>query len=207
MYCTQCGTQSPVNAKYCPNCGTVIAGAALSQGQPDLGGEASNPNGHYFSTSTAKLIVMSICTLGLYEFYWFYKNWVLIKSRTGKGIMPFWRAFFAPLWSYSCFTRINESAQECKIPDSLSAGLLAIAYFILQALWRLPDPFWLISILSFAPIIPANTLALKLNQALVPGFRNNENFSGWNWFGIIVGGIVFLLATVGTFLPPDEGAY
>ncbi len=37
---------------------------------------------YFFTTSTLKLTLMSICTFGIYELYWFYKNWVLIKEGT-----------------------------------------------------------------------------------------------------------------------------
>ena len=48
----------------------------------------------FFTASVLKLIVMSVCTMGIYQLYWFYKNWKLIKDRTGQKIRPFWRAFF-----------------------------------------------------------------------------------------------------------------
>ena len=35
----------------------------------------------YFPVSNTKLVLLSVCTLGLYEFYWFYKNWALVKER------------------------------------------------------------------------------------------------------------------------------
>ena len=34
-----------------------------------------------FSVSLLKLTVMSIVTFGIYELYWFYKNWNLINQR------------------------------------------------------------------------------------------------------------------------------
>ena len=64
----------------------------------------------YFPVSPLKLIVLSVCTFGLYKFYWFYKNWCLIKERESSlsmqigfrdsGIMPFWRALFTVLYCY-----------------------------------------------------------------------------------------------------------
>ena len=155
----------------------------------------------YFSTSTLKLAVMSICTFGLYDLYWFYKNWELIKAQTGENIMPFWRAFFAPFWAYSCFNHIKASANDADVPESLPVGLLAIVYFAIQALWRVPDPYWLISYLSFAPLIPANTLAVRINLKQNPNFTNNTRFSGWNWCGVVLGGSVFALGLLGTFMP------
>jgi len=173
--------------------------------QVDIGA-SSTVAPYFFTTSALKLTLMSICTFGLYELYWFYKNWVLIKVRTGTKIMPFWRAFFAPLWAYSCFRHIKNSAGENNIPESLSIGLLAIVYFIAQALWRLPDPFWLISLFSFALIIPANNVALKINNQLITDFQNNDQFSGWNWAAIVLGGLLFLLGIIGTFLPEVPNA-
>lgn len=156
---------------------------------------------YFFTTSTLKLSLMSICTFGIYELYWFYKNWVLIKGRTGENIMPFWRAFFAPIWAYSCFSHIKTSTVESNVQESLSIGLLAVVYFILHASWRLPDPLWLISYLSFALIIPANSVALSINNNLISDFKNNEEFSGWNWVGLVLGGAMFLLILIGTFSP------
>ena len=160
-----------------------------------------NDRAYFFTTSTLKLALMSICTFGIYELYWFYKNWVLIRERTGQNIMPFWRASFAPLWAYSCFRHIKSSADENNIQESLSIGFLAFFYFIFQALWRLPDPFWLVSSFSFALLIPANSVALKVNKHLVSDFSNNERFSGWNWVGLVLGGLLFVLSLLGAFLP------
>ncbi len=39
-----------------------------------------NSEVYFFTTSTLKLMLMSICTFGIYELYWFYKNWVLISQ-------------------------------------------------------------------------------------------------------------------------------
>lgn len=155
----------------------------------------------YFTTTTFKLMVMSICTLGIYQPYWFYKNWVLIKKRTGQNIMPFWRAFFAPLWAYSCFKHIKSSANENGISESLPIGLLAIVYFLLQATWKLPDPYWLISFISFTLLIPANSVALKINNHLISGFDNNKSFSGWNWAAVVIGGLLFIASSIVTILP------
>jgi TPR repeat protein len=154
---------------------------------------------YFFTTSSLKLALMSVCTFGIYELYWFYKNWVLIKERTGERIMPFWRAFFAPLWAYSCFKKIKASAGENRIQESLSIGFLAFSYFILQALWILPDPFWLISFFSFTLLIPANSVALKINNELCTEFSNNDKFAGWNWVGLIFGGLLFTLTLSSTF--------
>ncbi len=87
---------------------------------------------HFFTASILKLVIMSICTMGIYQLYWFYKNWKLIRERTGQKIRPFWRAFFSPLWAYSCFKEIKAGAEECKIQEFLPIGLFAILYFLIS---------------------------------------------------------------------------
>jgi hypothetical protein len=79
--------------------------------------------------------------------------------------------------------------------------VLALVYFVLQALWRLPDPYWLISMLSFLPLIPMNKVALDVNYTLHAQFKNNERFSAWNWVALILGGALLILDAIGIFFP------
>jgi hypothetical protein len=48
----------------------------------------------FFAVSIPKFIVLSICSIGIYDLYWFYKNWQLVRAREQSDISPFWRAFF-----------------------------------------------------------------------------------------------------------------
>lgn len=162
---------------------------------------ADGSKAYFFSTSTLKLTLMSFCTPGLYRLLWFYKNWCFIKERTDDGIMPFWRSFFSNFWAYSCFKEIKNSATSNSITENSPIVLLAIMYFILQALWRLPDPYWLVSMLSFTVLIPVNRVALLINHRLVNNYVNNDKYSGWNWAALILGGFS-LLGTIYYYLPP-----
>ena len=74
-------------------------------------------------------------------------------------------------------------------------------YFFMAALWKLPDPFWLVSYFSFLLIVPANNVGLRINRTLQSEFTNNDKFSGWNWVALVLGVIMFLLTLLGTFLP------
>lgn len=172
-------------------------GAVLPLGLDD----SSRRQPYFFTPSTLKLALMAICTLGIYELYWFYKNWVLIKARTGQEMIPFWRAFFAPLWAYSCFKHVRLAAQENQVSSPSPIVLLAVAYFTLNLFARLPDPYWLISFLSFATIIPVNTAAHAVNRQIHAENFENSRFSAWNWVGLVLGGLCLLVVVIGTFLP------
>ena len=56
----------------------------VSPETPTITDERFQPR--YYPVSTTKLVVLSILTGGLYEIYWFYKNWKWIKQRDGSSI-------------------------------------------------------------------------------------------------------------------------
>jgi hypothetical protein len=118
-----------------------------------------------FPVSLLKLTVMSICTFGLYELYWFYENWKLIKQRQRSNIVPFWRAFFAPFFCYQCFDEIREEARKLGLTPLPPAGPLAAGWIITIVLGgRLPDPYWLVTFLAFVFILPVQALANRINS-------------------------------------------
>ena len=85
---------------------TDLIKAASAQQKPQLKTDITQQPQHFFTVSTFKLIVMLVATLGLYNLYWSYKNWVFIKHKTGRDISPFWRTVFGILWIYSFFKYI-----------------------------------------------------------------------------------------------------
>ena len=155
----------------------------------------------FFAVSVTKFAAMSICTLGIYELYWFYKNWRLFKEREKLDIWPFWRAFFAFFFCYQCFSRIRAQALTGGLEHSLPAGPLAAGWIITSLLWRLPDPFWLVSMLAFLFLLPVQALANRVNATMAPGHDPNRRLSGWNIAAVAGGGIFFLLAVIGSFVP------
>jgi hypothetical protein len=45
-----------------------------------------------------------------------------------------------------------------------------------------------------------NNVALEVNKNLDSKFKNNENFTGWNWVGLVMGGLLVLLGIMSMFL-------
>lgn len=152
----------------------------------------------YFSVSAIKFIIMSVGTFGVYDLYWFYKNWCHIKQKDNLHILPFWRAFFAPLWSYSAFNRIQEEINEREIPLRIHATLFAVLYFVIQMSLNLSDPYWLISIFSFLLVLPANKATTQINQKINADFVQNNKIEGWNWLAVVVGLPFMALAVIGS---------
>jgi hypothetical protein len=51
-----------------------------------------------FAVSAFKLVIMSVFTLGLYQIYWFYRNWTCIKERDRSRILPALRSIFGIIY-------------------------------------------------------------------------------------------------------------
>jgi len=157
-----------------------------------------------FAVSRAKLVVMSLCTLGLYEIYWAYKQWDAIRRREQESMMPFWRAIFAPLWGFSLFPRLQKLAASHGTDPGFSGSALALAYFIITVAWRLPDPWWLVSFFAWLPLLPVQRAVNELNATLAPEAPRNDSYSGLNILMIVVGGVLLVLAVLGTLMPVPE---
>ena len=177
---------------------TTLAEPLPSHGPID---DAATPA--FFPVSLTKLLVLSICTLSLYEIYWFYKNWKLVKHHEQSDILPVARAFFTVLFCYSLFRRVDEESQKLGM-RGVSAGLLAAGWIVATVLHRLPDPYWLISFLAVLFLLPVQHAMNQLNATVAPGHDANSRFTGWNIATVIVGGLVAVLVVAGVFIVPEQ---
>ena len=210
--CPECGRSISDAAPACVGCGRPTIVQTATADQPRLSAAYSphaesgaNTTGvplPYFEVGLGKFVAMSIVTLGFYEIYWAYQQWTRIKARTGESISPAWRAFFAHLWGFSLLERVRSEASAEGINVGWSSGALGTVYLIMGALWRLPDPLWVISVLSFLPLIPAVQAISALHDKREPNRDRNSRFSGANVGGVVVGGVVLVLALIGLAASP-----
>jgi hypothetical protein len=204
IVCPKCGFEQQ-NNEECGKCGIIISKYSdMRESTPPPIPQRKEPL--YFPVSQTKLILMSIFTLGLYEIYWFYKNWNHVKIRTRQKIRPFWRAIFSVFYCYSLFKSIQESADSHRGQQKINPGWLAVGYILLSITYKLPDPFWVVSLLAFLPLIPAQGAVNNINAKVAPAADRNSNFSVKNIFVMITGGLLLALATLGmtvdtSFLP------
>ena len=176
------------------------------------------PSGHepiYFPVSTTKLTLLSFATFDLYLLYWFYKNWSLERARTGETISPFWRTVFSPVFAYSLFQRMYEfggnftgnplsltavRTNQKIIAFEYSPGFLAGLYIALTLAARLPGALWLVSMISFVPMVLVQRSVNRINASYVPGADTNSRLSLANILVLVFGGTLVLLSVWGTFL-------
>lgn len=140
--------------------------------------------------SLNKFIILSIVTFGLYEIWWIYKAWRFYQQKEKSDIMPALRAIFSVFFLNSLFTKILESAEDKGYKENYSPVLLFAGFMIFNLLAKLPEPFWLISVFSFAFLIPPFK-ALNHAKENSTDFIVNEqkSFSGQQ-IGLLVFGII-----------------
>jgi hypothetical protein len=195
--CPDCRREVSDAAQACIHCGRPLS---LPMQQP---ARAETRHG-FFPVAPHKFIVLSVCTLNIYTLYWCYQNWWRIRERTGEQLSPFWRAFFAPVWAFSLFTRIDAQASQHGVTVSWSPTLLASGYLIMSGFVFLPDPWWLVNLACFFPFLPAVQTIRQSNEHEVATESRNEAYTGANVATILVGGIIVMLAVAGTFMTEEE---
>lgn len=178
MYCKNCGKQNAFDDKYCKSCGRQIVETITELQSDAIHSEHevdSTTHPYPYVISIKKLIVMSVCTFGLYDIYWFYMQWKSYKSEKSLNATPALRALFAPIFSYTIFKEISNSNKEIHKNKGVEAGAYAILYFFLCRVW----------FLSFLPLIPIQNAInyyweQKLGKRLV-----RSKFGAWNWIVVI----------------------
>lgn len=155
----------------------------------------------FYALDISKFVILSLCTFGLYDLFWFYRNWRHVQTQLNRSLSPFWRAFFAPLWSFSLFREVREYATVNQQQVGWSAGFLGAIYLFWVPTWRLPDPWWLITLLSFIPLVPVQQTINEVATEL--GVAPDRKYSAKHVAVILLGGLFTILAVIGTLMPVE----
>lgn len=141
--------------------------------------------------SVNKFTILCIASFGLYPLWWIYKAWRFYQQKEKLDIMPAVRAIFSIFFLNSLFNRILSFAKEKGYEENYSSIALFIGFLIGNLTARLPDPLWLISILSFVFLIPPfkalNYAKQHSNEFLV---TQQTSFSV-RQIGLIIVGVIF----------------
>ncbi len=195
MFCENCGTKSSKENKFCQNCGNKTEVDSITPVE-------------YFAISKQRLILFSILTLGIYQIYWFYKNWKAVKKtegQNGSSYWPFWRAVFAVFFCHSLFKKVLESAKSHAYQNPYSPGWLATGYILLllisNGLFRMDlqdiGVWFVIVFLTFIPLLPVQK-AINFNNGKINGHKElKKDFSGAEVAVIVFGIIWSLLIFIG----------
>ncbi|WP_374585187.1 hypothetical protein [Pseudoduganella sp.] len=168
---------------------------------------------HFYVVSTRKMLIQYFLTLGVYQLYWYYRNWAQQRRATGADVWPLPRALFALFFTHSLFRRIGAHDASGK-RDAWDSGsyaaamvfLLVTDYLLVWASRASP----ILDGLSWFMLVP---LALVMRQAQIevnarcgdPQGASNDKFSAGNYAWCALGGVLWLLVLVDYLLPGDGG--
>ncbi|MFT2089476.1 hypothetical protein [Paraglaciecola sp. 2405UD69-4] len=167
----------------------------------------------FFTTAISKMVVLSVCTLNLYSFYWFYKHWTAQKLNANRDCLPVLRAIFQVFFVYSLFSTIKNEADHKSVKAAWMAGPLAVYYIVLQILQNASEHlpsisenllfdslFWIIfGLTSVIPMLVVQKTANILNDD--PEGITNKKFGAANWVFTLIGVAFWGLMVVGLMLP------
>jgi hypothetical protein len=148
-----------------------------------------------------RFVLLNALTFGIYNLYWFWKNWQLVKRADGSDIWPIPRAIFAGFTYFMLINDINMRLAARTMERKLSVGL-AIGYFFVGMLHRLPDPWWVVSAASFLFVLPAVQAIEGL--ASEAAISKNAGWSTRHTVLLIFAVPFFLLTLVGVMLLPES---
>jgi hypothetical protein len=160
------------------------------------GAQAGTAAPALFPVSERKLLVMSLLTLSLYQFYWFYRNWQIEKQREHPQIMPVWRSLLVYFFCYPLFKRIAARGAHRLAP--LPAGWLAVGWIITSLMAELPPPYLLGVFFTGFFLLPVQRVANAVNTLEAPGHDPNDRLTAWNVLWICVSLATALLAWLAT---------
>lgn len=195
-HCHFCGARLLGDEGRCRRCGEW-----LHRPPPDLPLPRFTQKEFSHAQPVWHFVLLNFLSLGLYEIPWFYRNWKRIKELRKLKVTPLLRAVFAPLFAYSLFKNMLKLAKENGYQQKDSPGSLAVAYVFLSLLWRLPDPYWLVSLASILPLIPVTRAMNHYWRVKQPDLSVRTSFSGGEIAFLAVGGIIWILVLAGLLIP------
>ncbi|GAB6197548.1 hypothetical protein [Lysobacter xanthus] len=147
------------------------------------------PQPEFFPVSVGKLAIMSVCTLGLYQIYWFYWNWRLLKRRENRSLSAPWRSVLGLFFAFPLFRRMARPAGRL---GSAVALACFIAWVGLSLVGYGPMPLAALTFASVLPLLPMQAFANRSNALSTPEHRNSK-LRGWNIVAVVFGGLLVLL--------------
>ena len=147
----------------------------------------------FFPVSVRKFLVMSICTFGLYQIYWFYWNWRLLKHREQRRLSAPWRSVLGLIFALPLFRRMAHPAGRHSIALAFACFL---TWVVLSLTSYSSEPWAVVALLSVVPLLPMQVLANRTNAEQAPLHAPNSRIRGWNLLAVAIGGLLVLLTAL-----------
>jgi hypothetical protein len=166
----------------------------------------------FYVVSTLKFTALFVATLGMYQVYWFYKNWRQYKQASGNwDIWPVPRAIFAIFFIHALFRHVNAKLERqdgaAEWNHRLHATVLVIFSLMTTLLDRLGEKLIgspVSDILALSLLIPMYFLYASAQQRINfacgdPEGVSNSRFTWANHVWLVLGVLIWFLAIYGLY--------
>jgi hypothetical protein len=153
-----------------------------------------------YVVSPVKLGVLSFFTFGLYETYWAYRQWKSLQVYKDLNIWPIPRALFAPIFAYFLFKHFQKLAPDIYTKTNPGPFTLAASYLALSIALRFNDPFWLLSLFSFLPLLTAQKIITAYWKKTYPEVIEST-FTTKDYIIIAIGALLFIFIIYDILFP------
>lgn len=154
---------------------------------------------------------MFVATLGMYQLYWFYKQWSGLKQYYQLDAWPIARSFFAVFFTHSLCTYINEYLKEEKREhqwgnrsNATSYVMLIILGAILSQLFEHFSDILLVGIASVAATLISSIPLLQIQKAINVALQGchyevNDKLTWHNGVWIVIGAVYWFVIGIGIY--------
>jgi len=189
MKCLSCSEEIPDDSIYCRFCGS------RAQDPPKI------RLIEFPAISLLRLTVLSLLSLGLYQFYWIYLNWQALRKAEGSRISPFWRTSFIFFYCHDLFARMMKPAKEQGFKPAFDPWIPAIVYIGLlllgMAVQNNLKTFALglaILQLAFLPLLPVQQAVNAYYQTATGGKPLRTQLGAGEILSVVLGFLLLLMS-------------
>lgn len=170
--------------------------------------------------SVRHFVILTLLSFGLYEFYWFYRNWRDLSEvedapcdppsgDAPEKALPNVLDSFGPGWRtaglivpflnialvYDQLKKIGESLDRAGLAPVFAPGATAIAFFGLAVAANLTG-LWILSLFTVFPLVPVQVALNQYWAAVQPDRRINESVTPTDMVIVAVGIAMMALASI-----------
>lgn len=155
-----------------------------------------------YAVSVRKFVLLTISTLCIYIYFWAYKNFRWLEMRSGTKRHSIICSIFLTLTLFSLVQQVNEIAKEHGLNKELPAMVLAVLFFVLNILSRLPDPYGNITFLSPFILLLIQLRVNAINRAVTPNRPVDDHLGVFHWLFIVpMVSLIVIFLLIGVLAP------
>jgi hypothetical protein len=203
--CPFCGGELLAKALQCRHCRRWLPEALRPAEAAPVAADGTDPPAYSKGQAPVHLVLLSVLTLGLYEVYWFFRNWRDLREAVGVDLSPGWRTvgLLIPVVNvvmvHHQLMLIRDAADARGVKVSYSPGIMTALFFGLALAGNL-TLIWALSLLNVLPLVPVQETLNRLWAHEQPGAPVRDRFVSYEMAAMLAGAVATataLLVTIG----------